>query len=139
MKYNDIIKFMSDLEVGYLATINKNVARPSVRPLSFQFYKGDIFFSTNNDTSKINELASCPAVEILFRQEDKQVRLVGHVEQVMDESIQGNFLKEYPFLSQIFEGENRKKFTLFRVIPEMVKMMLNDELKYVETQWDDLE
>lgn len=132
MNTNDCIKLIRDIKVGYLATCDNNF-QPYVRPIDLgTVYNGNIFFSTYINTEKVNQITTVNKVELLFVQNNLQIRIIGTVDKVDNQKTFDRYMRDNKHISEMNKDV---ELILFCVKPKYAKYMLSDDTQYSIIQW----
>lgn len=109
----NVIKFLKDSPIFYLATVDGDQAR--VRPLGFVMeYDGKICFCTANTKNMYKQMKQNPKIEIAACVETKTLRITGEAEFITDAASQQKVLDEMPMLKSIYSvGDG--KFEVFAI------------------------
>ncbi|MDR0322279.1 MAG: pyridoxamine 5'-phosphate oxidase family protein [Treponema sp.] len=74
----EILKFLQDSEVFYLATVESD--QPRVRPMGFvMVYDGKLCFCTSNKKDMFRQMKNNPKVEVCASKDGKWLRISGKV------------------------------------------------------------
>jgi uncharacterized pyridoxamine 5'-phosphate oxidase family protein len=107
---NEIVKFIKDAGVFYIATIDGN--KPRVRPFGFTMeYQKRIYFCTSNKKNVYNQLKSNPYFEACTMSKDMRwIRLQGKA--VFDSSTdtKAKAFEVMPGLAKIYKSEDFEVF-----------------------------
>lgn len=110
---NEILKFITDARVFYLATVDGD--KPRVRPFGFAMeYQGKIYFCTSNQKNVYKQLISNPKFEVCTMSKDGQwMRLQGKA--VFDSSTQAKAkaFEVMPNLAIIYNSPTSPFFETF--------------------------
>jgi pyridoxamine 5'-phosphate oxidase len=100
MNKAEILKFMQDFPVCYLATMEENAPRVRV-VLIYKVAEGEIIIQTNVKKDLNKQMIQNPSVELLFhdgKRDMTQVRVRGKVEPLNDTEMLDQVLKDRPYL-----------------------------------------
>jgi uncharacterized pyridoxamine 5'-phosphate oxidase family protein len=103
---NEILKFITDAKVFYLATVEGD--KPRVRPFGFAMeHEGKIYFCTSNEKNVYKQLAINPYFEICTMSDKGEwIRLQGKA---------------------VFDSSIEAKTKVFEVMPSLAKMYKTPE------------
>ena len=109
---NEILKFIKDAGVFYMATIDGD--KPKVRPFAFTMeYQGKIYFCTSNQKNVYNQLKSNPQFEACTMSKDgRWIRLQGKA--VFDCSMDAK-AKAFEVMPGLAKVYNSSDFEVFYV------------------------
>jgi uncharacterized pyridoxamine 5'-phosphate oxidase family protein len=136
MTRDQIIQFIKEVHIGYLATICADNT-PRVRPLSAHtFYDGDLYFFTFSNTRKCAEMEANPEVEVVWMKMNdmSQVRLRGKAVLVEDQDVQRKFKEDDPKVSQMLPPGTEQLFRLYCIKPQKVEIA-EGLVPYKEVAW----
>ena len=136
MTREEIIGFIKEVNIGYMATTDKN-NRPRVRPMGIHtIYDKDIYFFTFKNTRKVSEINDNPQVEVVWANIKtlSQVRIRGQAVVAEDENIQQRFKNDEPIVSKILPPGAEHLFCLYKITPEKVEVA-EGLVPYKEIDW----
>jgi len=136
MTREDVINFIKQVHIAYLATVGENNT-PRVRPVSINtVYDNDIYFFTFNNTRKVDEINSNPQVEAVWSnlQNLSQVRIRGKAVLVEDEAIIKRFKADVPKAVEMLPPGMEYLFCLYKICPEKVEVA-EGLVPYKEAEW----
>ena len=112
---NEILKFITDAKVFYLATAEGD--KPRVRPFGFAMeYEGKIYFCTSNEKNVYKQLVSNPYFEVCTMSDKGQwIRLQGKA--VFDKSLKAKakVFEVMPSLADVYKTPENPIFEVFYV------------------------
>jgi len=116
MNKGDILKFVNENPICYLATVDDN--KPKVRAIGI--FRADeygilIQISTPKDIYK--QLTKNPHVEACFNNIEKsiQVRISGRAEFIEDHNLKEEVLKKRPFLKPLVDRQGYDAIKVFKI------------------------
>ena len=114
MKKSELISFIKENPVCYLATVEEN--RPHVRALSvYKVDESGFLLQISTIKGVYKELMKNPRVELCFNGSGKQVRVSGTAEFIEDQGLKEDALKERPFLQRLVDAQGYGAIQVFRV------------------------
>ena len=136
MNKEECISIIRTEKVGYLATCDKT-CHPYVRPIDMgTVYDGYIYFSTFDNTDKINQLNQVRNVEAIFIHNYSQLRIEGIAEKVENKDIFCRFMNDNKSISEMNENSKDSKLILYCIKPQKVKYMGSDDSAYTIISWE---
>ncbi|MBU3177997.1 pyridoxamine 5'-phosphate oxidase family protein [Clostridium estertheticum] len=112
---NEILKFITDAKVFYLATVEGD--KPRVRPFGFAMeHEGKIYFCTSNEKNVCKQLVSNPYFEVCTMSDKGQwIRLQGKA--VFDKSLKAKakVFEVMPSLADVYKTPENPIFEVFYV------------------------
>jgi uncharacterized pyridoxamine 5'-phosphate oxidase family protein len=136
MTREEIVEFIKEVNIGYMATMDNN-NRPRVRPMGIHtIYDNDIYFFTFRNTRKVAEIDDNPKVEVVWAKTKtlSQVRICGEATIVNDDNIQQRFKDDEPIVSKILPPGAEHLFCLYKITPEKVEVA-EGLVPYKEVVW----
>jgi uncharacterized pyridoxamine 5'-phosphate oxidase family protein len=122
MDRQQVIKYIKDVKFGYLATLGLDNT-PSVRPMGIHtVYGNQLYFFTMKNSPKVMEINNKPVAEIVWAKHDEQsqLRIKGNIEQVNDEDIRQQFIKDNPIIDLILPKDAQHLIGIYRLKPERI-------------------
>lgn len=112
---NEILKFITDAKVFYLATVEDD--KPRVRPFGFAMeHQGKIYFCTSNQKDVYKQLTSNSQFEACTMSKDGQwIRLQGKAVFDSSASAKAKVFEIMPGLSNIYKSPEDPSFEVFYV------------------------
>ena len=109
---NEILKFIKDAGIFYIATVEGD--KPRVRPFAFAMeYQKRIYFGTSNQKNVYNQLMSNPQFEACTMSKDgRWIRLQGKAVFDATTDVKAKALEEAPALAKLYKPE---EFAFFYV------------------------
>jgi len=102
MDKKEILKFISENPIGYLATVDGKAAR--VRGMeTFRADEKGLIFYTSKMKNVFQQMAKNPEVEVCYFAKGLQVRVRGKIELVEDLALKKEIVEKRPFLKPIYE------------------------------------
>jgi len=114
MNKNEIMKFVNENPVFFLATTKDNIPYGRAMMTAIADEKG-IFFSTDVKKDVCKQISANPNVELCYFNAEKniQIRLSGAVESVNDQAIKQEIVGKFPFLEGWIEKEGYEAMAIF--------------------------
>jgi len=101
----EILKFLQDSKVFYLATVEGD--QPRVRPMGFIMnYKNRLYFSTNNTKEMYKQMKANPKVEFSGMAEGKWIRVWGEVAFDEERETKLKALEVGPALQRMYNADD---------------------------------
>lgn len=128
MRNGEILQFIKDHSVFYLATCVDNEPRVRVMRL-YRADGGGIIFNTSNRKSLHKQLQTNPAVELCFYddREGTQVRVRGKVQLVEDPKVRNEMAENNPVMAAIIFSSNEETLAIYRLRQGRAKVWTMDE------------
>jgi pyridoxamine 5'-phosphate oxidase len=102
MDKKEILKFITENPMGYLATVDGNAAR--VRGMeTFRADEKGIIMYTSKAKNVYQQMAKNPEVEVCYFANGLQVRVRGKIEMVEDLALKKEIVEKRPFLKPMYE------------------------------------
>jgi uncharacterized pyridoxamine 5'-phosphate oxidase family protein len=136
MTRDEVIKYIQEVEFGYLATVGADGA-PRVRPVGIKnIYGDDLYFFTFSTTRKVAEMEANPQVQVVWSKlaEISQVRISGKATVVEDQAMQQRFREDNPIVAKLLPEGAQHLFRLYKIQPEKVEMA-QGLVPYTEIAW----
>jgi uncharacterized pyridoxamine 5'-phosphate oxidase family protein len=112
---NEILKFITDAKIFYLATVEGD--KPRIRPFGFAMeHKGKIYFCTSNQKDVYNQLTINPYFEVCTMSDKGQwIRLEGNA--VFDSSMdaKAKAFEVMPALAKMYTSQDNPIFEVFYI------------------------
>lgn len=111
---NDVVKFLKENPVHYLATTDQD-GSPKVRPFQFMLQKeGKLFFCTSNQKEVYKEIKNNPNVELCASSPSYAwIRLSGKVVFTNDLNIKAEVIEHSPLVKSIYKTPDNPEFEIF--------------------------
>ncbi len=101
----EVIKFLHDSQVFYLATVEGG--QPCLRPLGFVMeYQGKLCFGTNNKKDMFKQMQANPYIAICATVGTNFLRINGTFAGVPDREAKEKALAELPFLQTMYAADD---------------------------------
>lgn len=110
---NDVIKFLKENPIVYLATVDKG--EPRVRPFQFMLEEGQrLYFCTSNIKDVYKQLKAHPSMELTTSSPKFEwIRLRGEARFINDLSIKAKILEASPLVKSIYKTPDNPLFDVF--------------------------
>ena len=111
---NEVIKFLKENPVQYLATIGSD-GKPKVRPFQFMIEEDNkLFFSTSNQKNVFSQMKNTPSVELcISNKKFEWMRLSGDVVFSNDLEIKNKVIESSPLVKSIYKTADNPTFEIF--------------------------
>ena len=124
MNKKEILAFISDNNIGYLATSENNL--PYVRGMdTFRADENGLIFYTDKSKNVCRQMIKNPDVEVCYYADGLQVRVRGRVEMTEDIKIKKEIVAARPFYGEMTE-EDYKAMAVFRLKGKATTWTLQD-------------
>jgi len=124
MNKKEILKFITENNIGWLATVDSKAAR--VRGMdTFRADENGLIFYTDKSKNVSKQMVKNPDIEVCYFAKGVQVRVRGKVEMVEDMALKKEIVSKRPFYGEMSE-EDYKAMAVFRLKGKATNWTMQD-------------